>query len=154
MSSIGSPSSTGWDECRRSDLRSPMSRSIVWSRMCARYKQRQEVVEMQIEGAVALVTGGAGGLGGGAARKLLERGARVALLDLPSSKGSEVAHDLGSDAVFIPVDVTDTGSVEAAVGAVVQTFGRVDICVNAAGIIAGHRVVARDGSMFPLDRFR
>jgi len=109
---------------------------------------------MRIEGAVALVTGGAGGLGAGAARKLLEKGARVALLDLPTSRGAEVADDLGSDAVFIPVDVTDTDSVEAAVGAVVQTFGHVDICVNAAGIIAGHRVVARDGSMFPLDRFR
>ena len=109
---------------------------------------------MQIEGAVAMVTGGAGGLGTGAAKKLSERGARVAILDLPASKGAEVAVALGSDAIFVPVDVTDPDSVEAAVGSVAHAFGRVDICVNAAGIIAGHRVVGRDGSVFPLDRFR
>jgi 3-hydroxyacyl-CoA dehydrogenase / 3-hydroxy-2-methylbutyryl-CoA dehydrogenase len=109
---------------------------------------------MQVQGSVALVAGGAGGLGEGAARKLVERGAKVALLDLETSSGDEVARRLGSDTVFIPVDVTDTESVEHAVASVVSTFGRVDVCVNAAGIIAGHRVVGRDGTLFPMDRFR
>jgi 3-hydroxyacyl-CoA dehydrogenase/3-hydroxy-2-methylbutyryl-CoA dehydrogenase len=109
---------------------------------------------MHIDGSVAVVTGGAGGLGAGAARKLLEAGATLALLDLPSSAGAGVAETLGPDAVFVPVDVTDPSSVEGAVNTAVERCGHIDVCVNAAGIIAAHRVVARDGSLFPLDRFR
>lgn len=109
---------------------------------------------MQIEDSVALVTGGAGGLGGGAVRSLLDKGARVAMLDLASSTGEDAARELGDRAHFIPFDVTDPDSVEGAIGSVIDVFGRLDICVNAAGIIAGHRVVSRDGSMFPLERFR
>lgn len=109
---------------------------------------------MQVQGSVALVTGGAGGLGEGAARRLIEAGAKVALLDLENSAGAEVSARLGPGSVFIPVDVTDSSSVEHAVRETVSTLGRLDICVNAAGIIAGHRVVGRDGSLFPMDRFR
>lgn len=107
---------------------------------------------MNIEGSVALVTGGAGGLGEGAARELLARGADVALLDLGSSRGAELADEIGAE--FIPVDVTDTQSVAAALDGVVDAFGRLDICVNAAGILTAARVVGRDGSLFPLDRFK
>ena len=109
---------------------------------------------MRIYGSVALVTGGAGGLGEGAARKLIEHGAKVALLDLEGSDGAGVAARLAEGTVFIPVDVTDTESVAHAVGEVAATFGRLDVCVNAAGIIAAHRVVGRDGTLFPLDTFK
>lgn len=109
---------------------------------------------MQIEKSTALVTGGAGGLGAGVAKKLLDRGASVAILDLATSRGVDLVKKLGERAAFVPVDVTDTESVEGAISSVIDRFGRLDICVNAAGIIAGHRVVGRDGSVFPLDRFR
>jgi 3-hydroxyacyl-CoA dehydrogenase/3-hydroxy-2-methylbutyryl-CoA dehydrogenase len=109
---------------------------------------------MRIQGAIALVTGGAGGLGEGAARKLIEHGAKVALLDLDRSNGPEVAARLGAGTVFVPVDVTDTESVAHAVDEVVETFGRLDVCVNAAGILAAHRVVGRDGRLFPIDAFK
>jgi NAD(P)-dependent dehydrogenase (short-subunit alcohol dehydrogenase family) len=56
---------------------------------------------MQLSGARALITGGASGLGEGTARRFVTNGARVALLDLPSSRGPEVAAELG-DAVFVP----------------------------------------------------
>jgi len=109
---------------------------------------------MRTEGSVALITGGAGGLGAGAARQLIGHGARVALLDLAQSNGSEVAAGLGAGTIFVPVDVTDTESVASAVQKVVESFGRVDVCVNAAGIIAGYRVVGRDGRLFPIDKFK
>jgi 3-hydroxyacyl-CoA dehydrogenase/3-hydroxy-2-methylbutyryl-CoA dehydrogenase len=109
---------------------------------------------MHIDGSVALVAGGAGGLGAGAARKLIEHGGRVALLDLEGSNGTEVAARLGEGAAFVPVDVTDTESVAHAVGEVAAMFGHLDICVNAAGILAGYRVVGRDGTLFPIDKFK
>ncbi len=109
---------------------------------------------MDISRRVAVVTGGAGGLGRGAAVKLLERGARVALLDLEQSAGKDVARELGDSTVFVPVDVTDTNSVGWAVDQVMSAFGRVDICVNAAGILVGHRMIGRDGALFPIDRFK
>ena len=72
---------------------------------------------MRIEGLSALVTGGASGLGFGTARRLVERGARVVLLDLPGSAGKEAAAELGPAALFAAGDVTDTASVEAALDA-------------------------------------
>ncbi|MDX1690252.1 MAG: SDR family oxidoreductase [Acidimicrobiia bacterium] len=109
---------------------------------------------MQIDGARAFITGGASGLGEGTARHLVERGARVALLDLPTSDGQAVADDLGEAAVFVPSDVTDTDDVGAAVDHAVDVMGGIDIAVNAAGVAPAHRVVTRSGELFPLDLFR
>jgi 3-hydroxyacyl-CoA dehydrogenase/3-hydroxy-2-methylbutyryl-CoA dehydrogenase len=109
---------------------------------------------MRIENAVGLVTGGASGLGGGTARMLVERGGRVGILDLPSSAGDEFAASLGSDAVFVPCDVADSGEVEKAVSVVAGRFGRIDVCVNAAGISPAARVLSRKGELHPLDMFR
>ena len=80
---------------------------------------------MDIEGKVALITGGAGGLGLGAASALVDRGASVALLDLPSSNGAAEADRLG-DAVFVPVDVRQSEEVEAAVADASAQLGRID----------------------------
>jgi 3-hydroxyacyl-CoA dehydrogenase/3-hydroxy-2-methylbutyryl-CoA dehydrogenase len=107
---------------------------------------------MDIEGKVALITGGAGGLGLGAASALVDRGASVALLDLPSSNGETAADRLG-DAVFVPVDVRQPEAVEAAVADAATQLGRIDICLNAAGVGPAHRILTRDGTLFPLDLF-
>lgn len=109
---------------------------------------------MRIENAVGLVTGGASGLGGGAARMLTERGGKVGILDLPSSGGEAFAAALGDRAVFVPCDVTDEQQAEAAVTAVADRFGRIDVCVNAAGISPAARVLSRKGELHPLDVFR
>ena len=95
------------------------------------------------------MTGGASGLGRATAELLLERGARVVLLDLPTSAGEEVARELGSAARFVAGDVTSEEDARAAVAAA----GDLRIAVNCAGIGAGARIVSRDGP-FPLDRFR
>ena len=107
---------------------------------------------MDIEGKVALITGGAGGLGLGAASALVERGAAVALLDLPSSNGETAAGEL-RDAVFVPVDVRHPEEVEAAVADAAAQLGHIDICLNAAGVGPAHRILTRDGTLFPLDLF-
>ena len=106
---------------------------------------------MQITGCSALVTGGASGLGGGTVRHLASRGASVAILDLPASDGAAVAEDVGG--VFVPADVTDPGQVAEAVAAAADALDGIDVCVNAAGVAPAHRVVKRDGTLFPLDLF-
>jgi 3-hydroxyacyl-CoA dehydrogenase/3-hydroxy-2-methylbutyryl-CoA dehydrogenase len=106
---------------------------------------------MQVEGSRALVTGGASGLGAATVRRLIDGGATAAILDLASSDGESVASDLG--AAFVPCDVTDGAQVEGAVDAAADALGGIDICVNAAGVANAHRVLTRDGTMFPLDLF-
>ncbi|MEV0067498.1 MULTISPECIES: SDR family NAD(P)-dependent oxidoreductase [unclassified Amycolatopsis] len=109
---------------------------------------------MRIEGSVGLVTGGASGLGAGTARRLVAGGGRVGILDLASSAGAELAAELGEGALFVPTDVSDEAAVEKAVGAVAERFGRLDVCVNAAGISPAARVLSRKGELHPLDLFR
>jgi len=109
---------------------------------------------MRVEGAVGLVTGGGGGLGAGVVRMLVKGGGRAVVLDLEQSAGRDLAAELGPDVLFVPTDVADTDQVAAAVAAGVERFGRIDVCVNSAGVSPAHRVVDRRGRMFPLDTFR
>ena len=107
---------------------------------------------MDISGSVALVTGGASGLGLATTRQLLGLGASVVIVDLPSSKGAEVAAELGERVAFAPADVTKEADVQAAVARAAE-LGTLRVAVNCAGIAPPARTVGRDGSPFPLDLF-
>jgi NAD(P)-dependent dehydrogenase (short-subunit alcohol dehydrogenase family) len=109
---------------------------------------------MQIAGSGAFVTGGASGLGEATARLLAQRGARVALFDLPRSAGAEVEKSIGTAARFLPGDVTDPASVEAALDEAIAAFGGIRAVVNCAGIGSAARTVGKQGEPFPLDVFR
>lgn len=93
---------------------------------------------------VAIVTGGASGLGLATVERLLSAGAQVVILDIPQSAGAEIAERLGDSATFIAADVTDSAQVEAAVD-LAATLGSVRILVNCAGIGTPAKVVGRDG---------
>ena len=108
---------------------------------------------MQIQGAGAVVTGGASGLGGATVRELLAAGARVAILDLPRSKGEDVARTLGRGAIFCPCDVTKADQVQAAVDRAIAEFGSIRMAVNCAGIGWAQRTVTKDGP-HPLEPFQ
>ncbi|HEY9357866.1 MAG TPA: SDR family NAD(P)-dependent oxidoreductase, partial [Arthrobacter sp.] len=101
---------------------------------------------MDINGTVALITGGASGLGAATARRLFDGGASVVLIDLPSSAGAAFAAELngsgsgagrgdgqGRTAVFVPADVTSEADVRAAVDTAVA-LGPLRIVVNCAGV--------------------
>lgn len=96
---------------------------------------------------VALVTGGGSGLGEATARRLVALGARVVIVDLPSSPAEQVAADLDNRAVFVPADVRDTDAVEAALDAA-TALGELRVAVLCAGVATPGRVVGRSG---PLD---
>ena len=87
-----------------------------------------------LNGKVALVTGGARGIGFETARQLHLRGASVAVLDLDAEEAREAAERIGSRAFGVRADVTDEGGMLAAVAAVVDRFGGLDIAVANAGI--------------------
>jgi NAD(P)-dependent dehydrogenase (short-subunit alcohol dehydrogenase family) len=108
---------------------------------------------MEITGNIALVTGGASGLGLATARKLHAAGASVVILDLPGSNGVAVATDLGPRTAFAAGDVTSPNDVDAALDAAGALAGGVPrIVVNCAGIGAAARTTSRDGP-FPLEAF-
>jgi NAD(P)-dependent dehydrogenase (short-subunit alcohol dehydrogenase family) len=101
---------------------------------------------------VALVTGGASGLGLATAEALVADGAKVVIVDLPSSDGKAVAERLGAGVVFAPADVTSEEAVTAALDAA-DALGQLRVVVNCAGIATAHRTAGKHGP-FPLDLFR
>ncbi len=107
---------------------------------------------MELQGAVAVVTGGASGLGGATVRGLIERGARVVIADINVENGTRLALELGESAEFVKCDVSVAEEVEQAVGVAVEHFGRLDLAVGCAGIGWAQRTVGKDGAA-PIEPF-
>lgn len=108
---------------------------------------------MQInENTVALVTGGASGLGEATARRLHAEGASVVIADLPSSLGEELTADLGEHVRFVATDVRDEAQVQAAIDAA-KELGTLRVVVNCAGVGTPGRVVGKRGPL-PLEDFQ
>lgn len=88
----------------------------------------------RLDGKVALITGGASGIGAATARAFVEQGASVVVGDLNEAAGGALAAELGDRAAAVRLDVTDAASAQAAVAAATGRFGRLDALVNCAGI--------------------
>ncbi len=106
---------------------------------------------MEPQGKIALVTGGASGLGLATCTRLVEAGAKVIMLDLEASNGHDVATALGGGTVFAPGDVTSEEDVRRAVE-LADAAGGLSMVVNCAGVVMGKRLVGRKGPI-PLQDF-
>lgn len=104
---------------------------------------------MEIKDAVAVVTGGASGLGLATTKRLLDAGAQVVVLDI---RGKEAVDELGDRAVFAETDVTNEAAVTAALDAA-EKLGPVRIVINCAGTGNAIKTLSKDGP-FPLDLFK
>ncbi|AVP67149.1 SDR family NAD(P)-dependent oxidoreductase [Rhodococcus hoagii] len=107
---------------------------------------------MIVKDSVALVTGGASGLGLATVKALHDQGASVVILDLPSSNGEVVAKELGDRVRFAAGDVTDEASVVAALD-LAESLGPLRVTVNCAGIGNAIKTVGKQGA-FPLAEFQ
>jgi NAD(P)-dependent dehydrogenase (short-subunit alcohol dehydrogenase family) len=107
---------------------------------------------MKIEGQVALVTGGASGLGAETARELARRGAKVTVLDRNGDGAKAVAAEIGG--LGVACDITSTESIVAALDASRAAHGPARLVMNIAGIGTAKRVIGRDGTPMPIEEFR
>jgi D-sorbitol dehydrogenase (acceptor) len=89
---------------------------------------------MKLKDKVAIVTGGARGIGEAIVRAYVNEGAKVVIADVETDKAAELAKDLGAAAISVRLDVRDRDQIAAAVAKTVETFGGVDILVNNAGV--------------------
>jgi len=107
---------------------------------------------MQVAGTVALVTGGASGLGLATVRELIAAGGKAMIVDRPQSDGAALAKELGANADFAAADVTSDAEVQAAVQRTIERFGTIHINVNCAGTGAAMKTSSKGGPM-PLEIF-
>ena len=108
---------------------------------------------MNIENKVALITGGASGLGLATAKNLHEKGAKLVLMDLNEDNLNNAKEELKDNVITVVTNVADEESVKNAIQAAVEEFGAIHILVNCAGIGSASKTVGRDGA-HPLDIFK
>jgi len=110
---------------------------------------------MDLHNKVAVITGGASGLGRAAAQALVGAGAMVVIFDMNAEASALAVSELGADkARFIELDVSSGTDAEAAFAKIVDDLGHVDICVNCAGIAIGAKTINREGEPHDLDLYR
>lgn len=101
---------------------------------------------------VAVVTGGASGLGEACIKALVEKGAKVVIIDIDSDKGEKLVAGIGAGAIFVKTDVTSETDVRQAIQKAVEAFGKINVVINCAGIVNPGKIIGRKGPM-PLEAF-
>jgi NAD(P)-dependent dehydrogenase (short-subunit alcohol dehydrogenase family) len=107
---------------------------------------------MNVKNSVAVVTGGASGLGEACVRNLLSGGAKIAILDFAADRGEKIAAELGKDVIFAQTDVADDAGVQGAIDKTVKAFGAINVVINCAGGAVPMKVLSKKGPM-PLAAF-
>ena len=102
---------------------------------------------MDIKGSVAVITGGASGLGEATLRSFVNNGAKAAIFDFDDKRGSQIADELGDAVIFCKTDVSDEKSVQNAINKTVETFGGIQIAVNCAGVGPAAKVLSKNGPL-------
>lgn len=101
---------------------------------------------MKVENSVAIITGGASGLGEATARMIVNHGGKAAIFDLSEEKGNKLQQELGDNLLFIKTNVADEEDVQSAIGKTIETFGHIEIVVNCAGIAIAEKTLGKKGA--------
>lgn len=107
---------------------------------------------MNLKDKVAVVTGGASGLGLATVERLVEKGAKVVIFDLNEAKAKEAVGNLGENVRYALVNVADEESVQNGINKAIDAFGAVHICVNCAGVGTPGKTIGKKG-VLPLEDF-
>jgi 3-hydroxyacyl-CoA dehydrogenase / 3-hydroxy-2-methylbutyryl-CoA dehydrogenase len=102
---------------------------------------------MQIKDSVALITGGASGLGEASVRSLSALGAKVAIFDIAVERGEKLAAELAPNVIFVHADVTNDEAACAGVEKVVASFGTINVAINCAGVADPGKILSKKGPM-------
>src|SRR4030042_6514089 len=107
---------------------------------------------MEIKGCVAVITGGASGLGEACVRDLARLGAKVCIMDINAERGEKIAAEFRGSVIFCRTDVIDEKSVQAALSKTMEAFGAIHVNINWAGSGDAIKVLGKNGP-YPMDRF-
>jgi len=107
---------------------------------------------MDLKDKVAVITGGASGLGRATVKRFVANGGKAAIFDMNEEKGTQLVDELGDSVIFCNVNVTSEESVQAGIAATMEAFGAIHICANFAGTGNAMRTMGKKGP-FPLDAF-
>lgn len=102
---------------------------------------------MNIQEVVALVTGGASGLGEACVLELVKKGARAAIIDVDVEKGEKLAANIGANAIFVKTDITSEADVRQAIQKAVDVFGKINAAINCAGVVNPGKLIGRKGPL-------
>ena len=108
---------------------------------------------MDLKYKVAVITGGASGLGEATVRRYHAQGAKIAIFDMNEERGDAIAAELGDSVIYCNVNVCEETSVSAGIEVTLSAFGAIHICSNYAGVADAAKTVGRNGA-FPLDLFQ
>lgn len=108
---------------------------------------------MDTKNLIAVVTGGASGLGEAAARQLVMAGADVTILDVDEIRGEAIKNELGNSCLFCKTDIVDEIDVQNALNKTIQTFGAIHVAINCAGIAPPAKVLSKEGPL-PIAQFK
>jgi NAD(P)-dependent dehydrogenase (short-subunit alcohol dehydrogenase family) len=109
---------------------------------------------MILRNKVAIISGGASGLGEATLRRFVANGCKCSILDLNDERGKALVAELGENVIYTNTNVTDEQSVEAAIEATVEAFGAIHINCNYAGIGHGEKTVGRENKPHALDAYK
>ncbi len=108
---------------------------------------------MSFENTIAVVSGGASGLGLGVVNRILAQGGKVAILDINEEQGKQIEADNPESTLFIKTDISDEQQVDNAVDLAVKKFGKINLAVGCAGVLGAGKIIGKKGPM-PAEYFQ